>query len=379
MKVVIAIDSFKGSLTSLEAGNAICRGILNADNKTQVCVRPIADGGEGTAEALIQSMNANREQTVVTGPLGKPVTCSYGIVEETRTAIIEISGAAGITLIDSEDRNPMETTTFGVGEVILDAIKKGCRRFIVGIGGSSTNDGGIGMLQGLGFGILDKNGDQVSFGAKGLKDIMTINEDHVPPELRDCKFIVACDVNNPLCGTNGCSAVFGPQKGADTETIVRMDQWLQRFSEISRTYYPESNAFEPGSGAAGGLGFAFLTFLHAHLSSGIDLILKETEFEKYVYDADFVITGEGRLDAQTVMGKVPSGVAAIAAKHCVPVIAFSGSVSNDAKICNNYGITAYFPILRNVVTLDEAMKHDIASRNLTNTAEQVFRLIKVLR
>lgn len=379
MKVTVAIDSLKGSLTSLEAGEAIRKGILNACAGAEVTVRPLADGGEGTADALIFGMGGRRENITVTGPLGRPVTCMYGIVDQTRTAIIEMSGAAGITLVSDAERNPLNTTTYGVGEVIRDAIQKGCRRFIVGIGGSATNDGGAGMLQGLGFGLLDQNGNQIAFGARGLRDLVTITDANVIPELRDCTFRVACDVTNTLCGPQGCSSIFGPQKGATPEMIMEMDAWLSAYAKKAAEKYPHADAMRPGTGAAGGMGFAFLTFTNAVLESGIQIVLDETKLEDYVKGADIVVTGEGRLDRQTMMGKAPSGIAAIAKKHSIPVIAFAGSASEDAKECNEKGIDAYFPILRSVVTLGEAMDHDTASRNMTNTAEQVFRLIKAVR
>ena len=226
MKIVTAIDSFKGSMTSMEAGQAAAEGIQRVDVDAEVIVRPLADGGEGTVEALVSGMNGTLQKVQVTGPLGEPVICEYGIIESTKTAVIEMAGAAGITLVSDEERNPLNTTTYGVGEVIRDAIDKGCRRFLVGIGGSATNDGGVGMLQALGYGFLDKDGNQVPFGAKGLKVLEEITDTYVLPELKECKFKIACDVTNALCGEQGCSAVFGPQKGATPEMICQMDQWL---------------------------------------------------------------------------------------------------------------------------------------------------------
>lgn len=376
MNVVIAIDSFKGSLTSLEAGESAARGIKKVYPNATTIIRPLADGGEGTAYALANGCGGRLTNVTVTGPLGKPVVCQYGIVDETHTAIIEMAGAAGITLVSSQKRNPLNTTTYGVGEVILDAIKNGCRRFLIGIGGSATNDGGIGMLQALGFGILDKNGRQVEFGAKGLQQIETITTDHVAPELSECTFRVACDVTNPLCGDLGCSAVFGPQKGADPTMIMQMDKWLGYYAALAKAVFPNANAKYPGTGAAGGMGFAFLTFLHASLESGIKIVLEETRLSDFVKDADIVITGEGRLDGQTVMGKAPIGVAKIAKEYGKPVIAFSGCVTKDAVACNAEGIDAFFPVLRGVVSLDEAMCTANAMANMEDTVEQVFRLIR---
>ncbi len=377
MKVTVAIDSFKGSLTSMEAGKAASEGIKRVYPDAQVCVRPLADGGEGTVEALTFGMGGELQQVKVTGPLGEPVICQYGIVNGT-TAVIEMSGAAGITLVPDELRNPLNTTTFGVGETIRDAIEKGCRKFIVGIGGSATNDGGIGMLQALGFGISDKNGQHVSRFGRGLADVARITDENVISQLKDCSFKIACDVTNPLCGANGCSAVYGPQKGADPEMIKAFDGWLCHYAEAAKEKYPNADPSFPGTGAAGGMGFAFLTFTDAVLESGVKIVLEETKLADYVKDADIVITGEGRLDGQTVMGKAPIGVAKTAKRFGKPVLAFAGCVTNDASACNTEGIDAFFPILRSITTPAEAMQIENAKQNLSSTAEQTFRLIKAL-
>lgn len=377
MKVVVAIDSMKGSLTSVEAGNAVAEGIRRADSGAEVVVRPLADGGEGTVEALVCGMRGSRQKVTVTGPLGTPVDCVYGIVEDTKLAVIEMAGAAGITLLSREERNPLHTTTYGVGEVIKDAVAKGCRRFVVGIGGSATNDGGVGMLQALGYGFLDQEKRQIPFGAEGLEWLDSITDDGVILELAECEFRVACDVTNVLCGENGCSAVYGPQKGATPSMIARMDEWLRRYAALAGARYPKADALQAGTGAAGGLGFAFLGFTNAVLEPGIKIVLEETGLEDEIKDADFVVTGEGRLDGQTAMGKAPMGVAALAKKYHIPVIALAGSVTKEAAACNQKGIDAFFPILRGVVTLEEAMKPENAAANLVDTAEQVFRLIEI--
>lgn len=322
-------------------------------------------------------MNGNRQEVNVTGPLGEQVVCEYGIIESSKTAVIEMAGAAGITLVPDAKRNPLETTTYGVGETIKDAIQKGCRRFIIGIGGSATNDGGVGMLQALGYDFLNQAGEQVSYGAKGLKELVKIDNVHVIPELKECKFLVACDVTNPLCGELGCSAVYGPQKGATLEMIREMDQWLGSYAALAAETFEKADAEKPGTGAAGGLGFAFLTFTDAVLESGIQIVLGETELEEYIKDADLVVTGEGRMDGQTAMGKAPVGVAKLAKKYGKPVVAFAGAVQRDARACNEAGIDAFFPILRGVVTLEEAMENTNAKRNLADTAEQVYRLFNV--
>jgi len=377
MKVVVAIDSLKGSLTSLEAGAAVRDGIRKADPDAEVVIRPVADGGEGTVEALVLGMNGRPETVMVTGPLGKPVSCIYGILEKQRTAVIEMSGAAGITLVSARERNPLDTTTYGVGEVIRDAVNKGCRSFIIGIGGSATNDGGVGMLQALGWSFLDKDGRQVPFGARGVGLIERIEDDRVLPELKKCTFKIACDVTNVLCGEQGCSAVFGPQKGADAGMVLQMDRYLAGYAQLTKEKYPNADASFPGSGAAGGMGFAFRSYLNGSLESGVKIILDETGLEKDIMNADVVVTGEGRLDSQTTMGKAPAGVAELAKKYGKPVIAFAGCVTEDAGACNDAGIDAFFPILRSAVTAEEAMNRDTAINNMMKTAEQVFRLLKV--
>lgn len=379
MKVTIAIDSLKGSLSSIEAGEAAAAGIRKVypDAKIQVC--PLADGGEGTAEALVFGMGGSWQTLMATGPLGDKVECKYGMIAENNLAIIEMASAAGITLIKPEERNPLKTTTYGVGEMIRDAIKKGCRSFIIGIGGSATNDGGIGMLQALGFEFLNKNGAQVKYGAEGVSELCVICEDHVMPELKECTFKVACDVTNPLCGESGCSAIYGPQKGADKAMIEKMDRWLGMYAKLTREAHGVDLSEYPGAGAAGGLGFAFLSFLNAKLESGIQIVLNETGLEKHIEASELVITGEGRLDGQTVMGKAPIGVAKLAKKHGKKVIAFSGAVTRDAVKCNEAGIDAFFPIVRGAVALSDAMKPENARQNMIDTAEQVFHLIKTFQ
>lgn len=375
MKVVVAIDSFKGSLSSLQAGNAVKDAIRRLRNDVEVFVKPLADGGEGTVEAFSECTDSEIIELTVKGPLLNPVVAKYCILKNNHTAIIEMAMASGITLIPAEKRNPLETTTYGVGELIKDAIKKGCRRFIVGIGGSATNDGGIGMLTALGYRFLDKNDAPVALGGKGLKDLYKIETDTVIPELKECTFHIACDVSNPLCGENGCSAVFGPQKGATPEMIKDMDGWLENYAQIAKSLYDNADKNHGGAGAAGGLGFAFLSFTNASLKSGVEIVLEEINMEADIKNADIVVTGEGRLDSQTVMGKAPIGVARLAKKHRKKVIAFSGCVTDDAEICNEHGIDAFFPILRGVTTMEEALDPNNAYKNLTAAAYQVFRLL----
>ena len=343
MKTVIAIDSFKGSMTSMEAGNAAAAGVKAVFPDAEIVVRPLADGGEGTVEALTTGMGGRMETALVSDPLGRKISASYGILEKNKTAVIEMAAAAGLPLLSKEERNPLHTTTYGVGELIWDAIRKGCRHFIVGIGGSATNDGGVGMLSALGFEFLDKSGQPVRNGAAGLADLAEIRSGHVLPVLKECTFRVACDVENSLCGELGCSSVFGPQKGA-----------------------------------AGGLGFAFQSYLGARLEPGIRIVLEETGLEREMADADFVLTGEGRMDEQTAMGKAPVGVAKLAKKHGCTVIAFAGALQEGFTVCHEIGIDAAFCIQKRAVSLEEAMDRDAAMQNLTDTCKEAFRLVKAV-
>ena len=375
--ITIAIDSFKGSLSSMEAGQAVAEGIRRVMPSAEIRIRPLADGGEGTTEALTAGLGGELKSLTVTGPLGRPVTASYGLIRERKMAVLEMASAAGLTLISQEERNPLEATTYGVGEMIRDAIGEGCRHFLVGIGGSATNDGGTGMLSALGFQFLDSEGHPIPLGAKGLENLARISAENARPELSQCSFHIACDVTNPLCGENGCSAVYGPQKGADPEMIRQMDHWMERYGDLAARTFPAADKEAPGAGAAGGLGFAFLTFLNGSLESGVGMVLKEINLKDDIRDADLVITGEGRLDAQTVMGKAPIGVAHLAKEYGKPVIAFSGAVTREAGLCNQHGIDAFFPIMRGVVSLQEALDPGEARINAADTAEQVFRLIQL--
>ncbi|MBQ4137045.1 MAG: glycerate kinase, partial [Clostridia bacterium] len=368
MKVTVAIDSFKGSLSTFEAGNAVKDAVLELYNDAEVIISPLADGGEGTVDAVIAATGGNMVKLDVRDPLGRIITASYGIIPETHSAVMEMSAASGITLVTEGERNPLNTTTYGVGEMILDAINKGCRSFLIGIGGSATNDGGIGMLSALGYEFLDKNGKAVALGGKGLRDIASISDKNADPRLKECEFLIACDVKNPLCGDLGCSRIYGPQKGATEEIIVDMDKWLSSYAELTKKINPDSDKEYPGAGAAGGLGFAFMSYLGGTLKSGIDLVIEKTGLEDKVKDSDFVITGEGRLDGQSYMGKAPVGVAKLAKKYGKTVIAFSGAVTDDAVVCNEHGIDAFFPILKKPCSLEEAMNVENAYKNLKNTA-----------
>lgn len=374
-KVVIAMDSLKGSMTSLEAGTVIQEAIHMVQKETQVVVKPLADGGEGTTEALIEGLHGERIEKIVTGPLKDPVMAVYGWIEESKTAIMEMASASGIVLLKEEEKNPWEATTYGVGELIKDAVLRGAKKIILGIGGSATNDGGIGMLQALGYEFLNQEGNPVGEGAKVLSEIQTIEKKKDAISLEHCQIEVACDVNNPLCGENGATYVFGPQKGVKMEERERIDKAMSHFADVTETFLGVDQREIKGAGAAGGLGFALVAYLQATLRSGIDLVLEAVNLEGALQGADLVVTGEGRLDQQTAMGKAPIGVAKLAKKHGIKVIAFAGSVTKDARVCNEKGIDAYFPIVRGITTLEEAIKKENAKENLKAAVEQVFRLL----
>lgn len=377
MKTVIAIDSFKGSLSSLEAGKAAAEGIKRVFPDADTKVFAMADGGEGTVDAIISALSGRIRYVNVHDPLGRKVRAKYGIIPKTHTAVIEMAEAGGLTLVEEHLRDPMYTSTYGVGEMIADAIGAGCRDFIIGIGGSATNDGGSGMLSALGVRFLDKDGKEIMNGARGLEALYRIETENALKELRECRFSVACDVTNPLCGENGCSAVFAPQKGADAESVKLMDGYLARYAELTGKIFKDSDPEYPGSGAAGGLGFAFRSYLGAKLRRGIDIVTEAINIEEAIASADIVITGEGRLDAQTCMGKAPAGIAKLAKKHGKTVIAFAGAIADGASDCNENGIDAFFPILKAPCSLAEAMDAENARKNLADTAEQVFRLLKL--
>lgn len=356
-KALIAVDSFKGSLTSMQAGRAIAEGIGRAWPDAECIVRPMADGGEGTLEALCEGMGGEFIYHHVTGPMHERVPAKYALAGD--TAVVEIAQAAGLALVDSGKRNPLEATTYGVGELILDAARRGAGKFIVGLGGSATNDGGRGMLEALG--LVSPQTSDLKPQTSGCKP------DFDPSKF---EFKVACDVKNPLCGPDGASAVFGPQKGATPEMVKTLDARLRAFADSVG-----DPATTPGDGAAGGLGFAFRRFLGAELTPGVDLVMDATRLDEYMLDADIVVTGEGRIDAQTAMGKAPVGVARMAKNHRKPVIAFAGSIGSGARAVLDCGIDAYFPIVHKPCTLEEALEYGNARRNLSLAAEQVFRAL----
>lgn len=377
MKVVAAIDSFKGSVSSLEAGNAAKEAVLSVYPDAEVIVMPLADGGEGTVETLVYGMGGELIETEVTGPLGEKRTAVYGITGN--IAVMEMASASGLPLVPAEKRDPMYTTTYGVGDMIKDAVKRGCREFIIGIGGSATNDGGVGMLMSLGFKFYDKDGKEIGLGGKYLADIERIDAGGAMPELKECIFRIACDVDNPLCGERGASRIYGPQKGADEQKVQFLDKALYNFAEATKKAFGTDCADMPGSGAAGGLGYAFRAYLNGELKSGVEIVLESIGIDRAIENADFVITGEGRIDSQTAMGKGPAGVAARAKRAGATVIGIAGCVSDDAYMCNDKGIDTIFPVIDKAMPLEEAMNSEVTVKNIKKCVTQIFRLIKEIK
>ena len=371
-KVVVAIDSLKGSISSIDAGNAIAAGIKKA-GEADVTVMNMADGGEGTMDALTCSLNGKKVHCIVKGPSGEKVTAEYGIVKENKLAIIEIASAVGITL--KKEKHPDIYTSYGVGELIAHGISAGCRNFIIGLGGSATNDGGLGMLKALGYEFYDKWGNTIESGYSSLNKIHNISDKNKLKALDSCTFKIACDVDNPLMGKNGATYIYGPQKGILAEQLGEAEQAMKHYATLTNEFNGSDYVDYPGAGAAGGMGFAFLSYLNGKIQPGIDLVMEIIELEKNLKDAQIVITGEGRIDGQSVHGKTPVGVAKLAHKHGALVIALAGSLTEEAYQCNHYGIDALFPILPSVMTLEDAMDTDNVKKNLSNTAEQIFRLI----
>lgn len=372
MKIIIAPDSFKESMTAVAATEAIEKGIKKVLPNPTITKFPMADGGEGTVEALVNSMDGSLITHSITGPLGEQMEAQYGIIND-HTAVIEIAAAVGLQLVPPNKRNPLKTTTYGIGELIIHALNKGIRHFIIGLGGSSTNDGGIGMAQALGAEVTDERGDPVHFGGQGLSEVNHISIDKLDQRLKQCTFDIACDVENPLTGQNGAAYIYGPQKGANEKMIANLDHSMQNYANIlKRDLHVDVNHVK-GAGAAGGLGAAFIAFLHGTLKSGIDIITTITGIESHIKTADLVITGEGKIDDQTIFGKTPVGVAKIAQKYDVPVIAITGANELTSPAIYEAGIKAIFSITNKPMTLEEAME---CSEALTEQlVENIIRFI----
>jgi glycerate kinase len=372
-KIVIAADSFKGSLSSEQVADSVEKGILKVFPQCEIQKVFIADGGEGTVDALVETLKGESVTVTVNNPLMQVVEAHYGIIENGTTAVIEIALASGLPLIAPEKRNPMKTTTFGTGELIKDALSRGCRRFLVGIGGSATNDAGTGMLQALGYRFFSADGNELGKGGEILSRIERIDDSCVIKEIRDSEFIIACDVTNPFSGKTGAAYIFAPQKGADSEMVKLLDDGLKHFASVIKNFNGINIDNIPGAGAAGGLGGGFKAFLNASLVSGINRMLDAIDFDKRIQDADLIITGEGKLDTQTAMGKAPRGVLDRAKKYHIPVIAIGGAVEAFEEL-NNQGFAAVFPILPIPTTLEKAMEPDFTKANIENTIIQIMRM-----
>lgn len=374
MKIVVAPDSFKESLTASEAADAVEEGFRQVFPEAEIVKLPMSDGGEGLVHSLVSALDGEIVKKKVTGPLGGKVESFYGLIHEGKTAVIEMAAAAGLHLVPAEKRNPLKTTTYGVGELILAAIKKGAERIILGLGGSATNDGGAGLAQALGARLLDKDGNDIEFGGGGLSALSAIHTEGMHPRLSRVKIVAACDVTNPLLGAEGASAVFGPQKGATPEMIEILERNLAHFAKIIERDLGKRVHDIPGAGAAGGLGAGLLAFLPCSLRKGIEIVMEASGLEKEVRDADLLITGEGKIDSQTAFGKTPAGVAGAAKKYGVPVIAVAGSLGSGYERVYQHGIDAVFSIAPGICTLEEALRNGYT--NLVHLSVNIAAVIK---
>ena len=372
-KAIIAIDSFKGCLTSEEAGSAVMEGIKTIFPDCETLLFPIADGGEGMLDILTSATKGKYRTLPAHGPLMELVQGRYGISGDGQTALIEMAAVSGLPLVPEDKRNPMLTTTYGTGELILDALEQGCRHFIVGIGGSATNDAGVGMMQALGFRFYDQDGEILGKGGQILDQIVAIDFSSVHPALKDARFTIACDVRNPFSGPEGAAYVFARQKGADDAMIEKLNAGMKRFSRLIHSTTGREITEVAGAGAAGGLGGAFLAFLNAELKPGIELLLRTLKFDEKIKDADLIITGEGRVDRQSVMGKVPFGILEEANKQGIPVIVVAGSIS-DTEVLNKAGFRGIFSIVPSPMSLEVAMKPETAKNNISRTVAQIISL-----
>ena len=379
MKIILAPDSFKGNLTALQVADALEEGIRRVLPDADCVKAPMADGGEGTVQSLVDATGGRFIQRRVTGPAGKPVSARYGLLADTKTAVIEMAEASGLPLVSGQDKNPLHTTTFGTGELMLDAARRGAREIILGIGGSATNDGGVGMAQALGVRFLDKQGEVIKEpGAGGMLDrIDRIDSEALSPLIKKTRIIIACDVNNPLCGKHGAAHVFGRQKGATPAMVKILDANLGHLGRIIKRDLHRDVVELNGAGAAGGLGAGLIAFAGARMESGIDIVLAATRIETHLKGADLVITGEGRVDLQTIAGKTPLGVARAARKHHVPVAAVGGSIADDANGVFAHGIDGLESACARDMSRREAIRYSRA--HLANAAERIIRLILIGR
>lgn len=375
MKIVIAPDSYKESLSALEVATAIEQGFREIWPDADYVKIPVADGGEGTVEAMVEATAGRIVRVNVTGPLGKPVDAFYGLSGDERSAFIEMAAASGLELVPSGLRDPLKTTSWGTGELIRHALDTGVEHIIIGLGGSATNDGGAGMMQALGARLLDSQQNEIAPGGAALETLAQIEIGQLDTRLAACRIEVACDVTNPLTGNEGASAVFGPQKGATPEMIVRLDKALVHYAQLIARDLNVDVSGLAGGGAAGGMGAALYAFCGAELRRGIEIVTDALQLDACVVDADLVITGEGRIDSQTVHGKVPVGVASVAKRYNKPVIGIAGSLTADVGVVHQHGIDAVFSVIYNICTLDDALKN--AAENVRMTARNVAATIRL--
>lgn len=375
MKIVLAPDSFKESLTAKEVADAMEIGIKRIFPNAECVKVPMADGGEGTVQSLVDATNGEIYEISVTGPLGKVVNAKYGILGDSETAVIEMAEASGIHYVEKKDRNPLITTTFGTGEIIKDALDKGVKKIIIGIGGSATNDGGIGMLQALGAKFLDDEGNDLPFGGGGLNKLSKIDLSYFDKRIYEIEIDVACDVDNPLTGKEGASYVFGPQKGATQKLIEILDRNLSHYAQIVNLQLGKDMQYEKGAGAAGGLGFALLVFCNGKLNPGVEIVIKYSELNEKMQGASYVITGEGSIDSQTKFGKTPYGVSKVAKENKIPVIAIAGNVGSGIEDLYELGFNSILSIMPGVLSLEQAFEN--ARANVENTVENIARLLLI--
>ncbi len=374
MKILIAPDSFKGSNSSIEVASHIEIGIRRVFPEAETVKIPIADGGEGTVEALVFGGGGTFHTAEVTGPMGNPVTATYGVLPG-GTGVIEIAAASGLPLVAEDERNPMLTTTFGVGELILEVLNRGCTNIVIGLGGSATNDGGVGMAQALGVSFKDKNGVELELGASGIAELATVDVSAMNPKVAKASIVIASDVNSPLYGPSGASAIFGPQKGADEDMVIELDSALGHLANTVKAQLGVDMADISGAGAAGGLGYGLMAFCGAKMKTGIETIMDSVEINRHLSFCDLVITGEGRIDGQSVFGKVPVGVAKRAKKYGLPVLAITGGIGSGAEAVYEHGVDSIISIVSEPMTLGKAISKSEAL--LEETAERAMRLLKI--
>ncbi|MEQ8156146.1 MAG: glycerate kinase [Clostridiaceae bacterium] len=373
--IVLAPDSFKESMTAKQACEAIGRGIKKVNKNIRCISVPMADGGEGTMQSLVDATDGKIYSLKVTGPMGNEVEAQYGVLGGGEIGILEMASASGIHLVSAKERNPLITTTYGTGQLIKACLDLGVRKILIGIGGSATNDGGAGVVQALGGRLLDKDGNELGFGGGELSKLETIDLSNFDSRLKDVSIEVACDVSNPLCGEKGASNVFGPQKGATEEMVEILDANLKHYADVIMTQLGKDVAELPGAGAAGGLGAGLMAFLNGTLKKGIDIVIQYTGLEEKVKEADMVWTGEGSIDFQTQFGKTPMGVASVSKKYNKPVVALAGRVGSNIDCLYEMGIDAIFGIMKGVTSLDEALAK--GQENIEKTAEDIIRLMNI--